>query len=309
MTDGFILNWLATTPNFAAPLLLASLGLIISERAGVINLAPEGLMAVGAMFAVMVGYETAQPWLGVSVGILAGAVLGGLFAVVVVYFHADQVLSGLAIVALGAGITGVIGRPYVHQPVVGFTEVELGLLGDIPWIGRIVFQQDPLIYAALAIAVLAWWVLMRTNRGLSLRAVGEDPAAADVAGVNVHLYKFLAVVCSGALCGFAGAYLSIASSQVWVEGMIAGRGWIAVALVIFAQWRPLRAIVGALVFGGAEALSPQLLAIGADVPVYLMMMLPYVITLGVLIVMAVFRSDRSSAPQGLGMAYLRQDRH
>lgn len=309
MTGGFILNWLATTPNFAAPLLLASLGLIVSERAGVINLGAEGLMAVGAMAAVIVSYETAQPWGAVGAGILAGALLATLFAVAVVCFHADQVLSGLTIVALGAGTTGVIGRPYVHQPVTGFEKIDLGLLTDVPWIGRIVFQQDPLIYAVLVLVMLVWWVMMRTNRGLGLRAVGEDPATADVAGVNVHLYKFTAVVCSGALCGFAGAYLSIASSQVWVEGMVAGRGWIAVALVIFSQWHPLRAVAGALIFGGAEALTPQLLAIGADVPVYLMMMLPYLLTLGVLIAMAIFRGDRSLAPRSLGLVYLRQDRH
>lgn len=308
MTGGFILNWLAVTPNFAAPLLLASLGLILAERAGVINLGAEGLMAVGAMAAVIVSFETAQPWGAVGIGILAGALLAVLFGVAVVYFHTDQVLSGLTIVALGAGITGVIGRPYAHQPVAGFEKIDLGRLTDIPWIGRIAFHQDPLIYVVLALVVLVWWIMMRTNRGLGLRAVGEDPATADVAGINVHLYKFTAIVCSGALCGFAGAYLSIASSRIWVEGMIAGRGWIAVALVIFSQWHPLRAVAGALIFGGAEALTPQLLAIGAEVPVYLMMMLPYLLTLGVLISMAVFRGDRSLAPRSLGLAYLRQDR-
>ena len=309
MTDGFVLNWLAATPNYAAPLLLASLGLIISERAGIINLGAEGLMAIGAMAAVIVCAETGQAWSGVAVGIVAGAALALIFSCAVVFFHTDQVLSGLTIVALGAGITGVVGRPYVHQPVAGFDKMQFGPLTDIPWIGKIVFHQDPLIYICAFTAVVVWWVTNRTNVGLSLRAVGEDPATADVAGVNISLYKFVALVLSGALCGFAGAYLSIASSQVWVEGMIAGRGWIAVALVIFSQWHPLRAIVGALVFGSAEALTPQLLAVGADVPVYIVMMLPYALTLAVLVAMAVFRGDRSLAPHGLGLAYIRQDRH
>ena len=309
MTADFLLNWIATTPNFAAPLLLASLGLIICERAGVINLGAEGLMAGGAMIAVIMSYETGNPWLGIVMGVAVGAALAFLFGLAVVVFHANQVLAGLTIVALGAGITGVIGRPYVHQPVEGLREIDLGALSDLPWLGRIVFSQDPLVYVALALAFVVWWVMMRTNTGLRLRAVGEDPATADVSGVRVGWYRFGAVILSGAFCGLAGAYLSIASSKVWVEEMVAGRGWIAVALVIFAQWHPMRALLGAVVFGAAEALSPRLLATGADVPVYLMMMLPYVVTLAVLVGLAVFRRDSVAGPVALGLAYLRQDRH
>ena len=309
MTADFLLNWIATTPNFAAPLLLASLGLIICERAGVINLGAEGLMAGGAMIAVIMSYETGSPWLGIGTGVLVGAALAVLFGLAVVVFHANQVLAGLTIVALGAGITGVVGRPYVHQPVEGLREVDLGFLSEIPWLGRIVFAQDPLVYVTIALTIVAWWAMMRTNVGLRLRAVGEDPATADIAGVRVAWYRFGAVVLSGAFCGLAGAYLSIASSKVWVEDMIAGRGWIAVALVIFAQWHPMRALLGAVVFGAAEALSPRLLATGADVPVYLMMMLPYVVTLAVLVGLAVLRRDSVSGPDALGLSYLRQDRH
>lgn len=309
MTADFLLNWIATTPNFAAPLLLASLGLIICERAGVINLGAEGLMAGGAMIAVIMSYETGSPWLGIAMGVVIGAALALLFGLAVVVFHANQVLAGLTIVALGAGITGVIGRPYVHQPVKGLREIDLGALSDLPWLGRIVFSQDPLVYVALALAFVVWWVMMRTNTGLRLRAVGEDPATADVSGVRVAWYRFGAVILSGAFCGLAGAYLSIASSKVWVEEMVAGRGWIAVALVIFAQWHPMRALLGAVVFGAAEALSPRLLATGADVPVYLMMMLPYVVTLAVLVGLAVLRRDSVAGPVALGLAYLRQDRH
>ena len=309
MTADFFLNWIATTPNFAAPLLLASLGLIICERAGVINLGAEGLMAGGAMIAVIVSFETGNPWLGLLVGVIVGAALASLFAIAVVVFHANQVLAGLAIVALGAGFTGVIGRPYVHQPVKGLNEMDFGVLSEIPWLGRILFSQDPLVYLTVALTVVAWWIVMRTNTGLRLRAVGEDPATADVSGVRVAWYRLGAVVLSGAFCGLAGAYLSLASSKVWVEEMIAGRGWIAVALVIFAQWHPLRALVGALVFGAAEALSPRLLATGADVPVYLMMMLPYVVTLAVLVGLAVIRGGAAAGPSALGLSYLRQDRH
>ena len=146
MTADFFLNWIATTPNFAAPLLLASLGLIICERAGVINLGAEGLMAGGAMIGVIISFETGNPWLGLFVGVIVGAALAFLFGIAVVVFHANQVLAGLTIVALGAGITGVIGRPYVHQPVKGLNETDFGVLSEIPWLGRIVFSQDPLVY-------------------------------------------------------------------------------------------------------------------------------------------------------------------
>jgi simple sugar transport system permease protein len=309
MSDICILNWIATIPSFAAPLLLASLGLILSERSGVINLGAEGLMSVGAMAAVIISFHTGNPWLSVIIGSLSAMVLAVVFAFAVVTFRANQVLSGLTIVALGAGLTGVIGRSYVHQPVTGFEKLDLGFVSDIPWIGQIIFSQDPMVYVTMVLVVLIWWGLMYSNLGLQLRAVGEDPATADIAGVSVNMYRFAAVLMSGALCGFAGAYLSIASSQIWVEGMIAGRGWIAIALVIFARWRPLRAVIGAMIFGGAEALIPRLQAIGADLPIYLVMMLPYVVTLFVLIAPAIFRRSLSAEPASLGVVYLRQDPH
>jgi simple sugar transport system permease protein len=309
MSDIFILNWIATIPSFAAPLLLASLGLILSERSGVINLGAEGLMSVGAMAAVIISFHTGNPWLSVITGSLSAMVLAAVFALAVVIFRTNQVLSGLTIVALGAGLTGVIGRSYVHQPVTGFEKLDLGFVSNIPWIGQIVFSQNPMVYVTIVLVVLIWWGLMYSNLGLQLRAVGEDPATADIAGVSVNIYRFAAVLMSGVLCGFAGAYLSIASSQIWVEGMIAGRGWIAIALVIFARWRPLRAVIGAIIFGGAEALIPRLQAIGTDLPIYLLMMLPYVVTLFVLIAPAIFRGSLSAEPASLGTVYLRQDPH
>lgn len=309
MSEIFILNWIATIPSFAAPLLLASLGLILSERSGVINLGAEGLMSVGAMMAVIISFHTGEPWLSVIVGSLSTVLLAVVFAFAVVIFRTNQVLSGLTIVALGSGLTGVIGRSYVHQPVTGFEKVDLGFVSDIPWIGQIVFSQNPMVYVTVVLVILIWWGLMHSNLGLRLRAVGEDPATADIAGVSVNKYRFAAVLMSGALCGLAGAYLSIASSQIWVEGMIAGRGWIAIALVIFARWLPLRAVVGAIIFGGADALVPRLQAIGAGVPVYLLMLLPYVVTLFVLIAPAIFRRSLSAEPASLGLVYLRQDPH
>jgi simple sugar transport system permease protein len=309
MSEIFILNWIATIPSFAAPLLLASLGLILSERSGVINLGAEGLMSIGAMAAVIVSFHTGNPWLSVIIGSFSAMALAAVFALAVVIFRTNQVLSGLTIVALGAGLTGVIGRSYVHQPVTGFEKLDLGFLSNIPWVGHIIFSQNPMVYVTIVLVVLIWWGLMYSNLGLQLRAVGEEPATADIAGVSVNMYRFAAVLISGALCGLAGAYLSIASSQIWVEGMIAGRGWIAIALVIFARWNPMRAVLGAMIFGGAEALIPRLQAIGADLPIYLVMMLPYVLTLFVLIAPAIFRRSLSAQPASLGDVYLRQDPH
>jgi ABC-type uncharacterized transport system permease subunit len=305
----FILNWIATIPNYAAPLLLASLGLIICERSGVINLGAEGLMGIGAMSAVLVSFHTQNPGMAVVVGAIASAALAIIFAVSVVLFKANQVLSGLAIVALGSGITGVVGRSIAHQPVTGFGRIDMGFLSQIPVLGKILFYQDILIYLCIPLVILTWWVLERSTVGLKLSAVGEDPATADTAGVNVTKYRFVAILISGAFCGLAGAYLSIASSQVWVEGMIAGRGWVAVALVIFARWKPLGALTGAILFAGAEALIPRLQAIGADIPVYLMLALPYVLTLAVLILPAVLFKRPNASPSMLGIDYLRQDRH
>lgn len=305
----FLVNWVVTFPSFAAPLLLASLGLMICERSGVLNLGAEGLMAVGAMFSVMIIYNGHGIPLGILGGMGAAILLSLIFGIAVVIFRADQVLAGLVTVALGAGITGIIGRSYMHKPIPGIEKFDTGALGDIPFIGRLLFEQDILIYVTVVIVVLSWYVLMLTNWGLRLRAVGEDPATADISGVDVQLMRMAGVLISGALCGLGGVYLAVVSSQVWVEHMIAGRGWIAVALVIFARWNPLRAIFGALVFGGAESLTPRLLAIGADVPVYLMNMLPYVVTLIVLIWPYLRGGTESAAPSSLGRDFLRQDRH
>ena len=304
----FIVSWLASTPGFATPIMLACIGLIICERSGVLNLGAEGMTAFGAMAAVAVTLESGSPWAGIATGLCAGALLGLLFGLAVVVLRADQILAGLALVAVGAGLAGVVGRDYVHTTVPGLDPLDLGPLSTLPVVGPILFHQDLLVYLALGFAGVAWWYLMRTRAGLRLRATGEDPGAADVAGVDVQMTQLVACAVSGAACGLAGAYLSVVASEVWVEGMVAGRGWIAVGLVIFARWNPLRAVAGAILFGGADALTPRLQSIGADVPTYLMLMLPYVLTIAVLALPALFKIGRGAEPANLGQPYLRQDR-
>ena len=306
----FLTGWLAATPGYMTPLLLASLGLILCERAGVMNLGAEGLMTFAAVTGAITVLNGASPWAGLAAAALAGLLLSVPFALAVVLFRADQTLSGLAIVALGAGLGAVVGRAWVHKPFAGIPDWHLGeALTAIPLVGPALFRQDPIVYASLALAALLAWVLTRTRMGLRLRAVGEDPATADAAGVDVLLHRLGAVLVGGLLIGLAGGYLAVVASRVWVDGMVAGRGWIAVALVVFAQWRPGRAILGALLFGAADALLPRLQAVGVAVPPYLMAMLPYALTILVLVAVGLSGRGRGGQPSALGLPYLRQDRH
>ncbi|WP_163880505.1 ABC transporter permease [Rhizobium laguerreae] len=305
----FLVGWIAIIPSYTTPLLLASLGLIICERSGVLNLGAEGMMAVGAMTGAMTVLSGGNPWLALAAGAAAAATLSLLFGIATVMNRADHTLAGLSIVAIGLGITGVLGRPYVQKTFPGIAS-----LGDLFGIdrstalGRILAVQDPITLAMPVVVALLWWWLMKSRSGLRLRAVGENPAAADVAGIDIQMTQLGAVLASGLLCGLAGAYLSIATSHVWVEGMIAARGWVAVALVIFARWNPARALVGALLFGSADALVPRLQAIGADFPVYLTMTMPYLLTLAVLVLSSI-AGRASGEPSFLGRIYLRQDKH
>ncbi|MBT9386017.1 ABC transporter permease [Pseudooceanicola sp. CBS1P-1] len=305
--SGFLLSWAATVPDYAAPLLIAALGLVICEKAGVLNLAPEGVMAVGAMTGALVVMGGQGPWTGLAVGALAGMALSLCFGLAVVVFRADQTLTGLATVAAGLGLSGLFGRDAVQKPFTGLPRFgETGWGADLP---RLLGQQNAVIVLALVLMVAVGLWLGRSRAGLRLRAVGEDPAAADVAGVNVQRVQLLAIAASGLLGGLAGAYLSVVSAQVWVEGMIAGRGWIVVALVIFAGWRPGMVLVGALLFGGAEALMPRLQAVGVAFPVYIGAMLPYALTLVVFVVAMLRQRGADVAPAALGRVFLRQDRH
>ena len=305
----FLVNWLAATPSYAAPLLLASLGLIINERAGVLNLGAEGMMTCGALAGAVVSLNSGLPWFGMLGAMAAAAVVAMLFGLVTIYLRANQVITGLVIVALGAGLTGVLGRDYVSKTLPGFKALEWGGLSEVAIIGPIIFEQNILTYLTFFTVAIVWFVLFKTMFGLRLRAVGEDPATADASGNNVLLIRFVAVAIGGILCGAAGGYLTLASSYIWVEGMVAGRGWIAIGLVIFSRWRPKLALVGAVLFGAIEALIPRVQATGADVPIYMLMMLPYLATLGVLVLASLTSGRTSDEPGSLGVPYNRQDRH
>jgi general nucleoside transport system permease protein len=305
----FILNWLVSCPVFATPLLLACLGLIVTARAGVLNLGAEGMMAISGFFGIMTVLNGGTLFWAVIIAVLMGALLSLVFGIATVVFKTDQVLTGLIIASLGLGISGVVGKDFAHRPIQGFDGVHLSVLTDIPWIGPIIFGQDILVYITAITVVLVWRGIHFSTIGLRLRAVGEDPPTADSAGVNVIYYRLGAVVVGGSLCGLSGAYLTLAAGQVWVEHMVAGRGWIAIALAIFARWRPFPAVLGALIFGGTEAIIPRIQTLGGNMPVYFLMMLPYLLTLAVLILPYVLiKGWRDEAPSGLMQIFLREER-
>lgn len=305
----FLIGWMVIVPSYATPLVLATLGLIVCERAGVLNLGAEGFMALGAMSAAVAILSGFGPWSGMLIGMLSATALALVFGIAVVILRADHTLSSLAAVAIGLGLTGLIGRDYVQRTFRGIPQMsDLFDIDRSTALGRFIAYQDPIALAVPIVVAVLWWWLLRSRGGLRLRAVGESPAAADVAGVDIQLVQMCAVLIAGMLCGLAGAYLSVAVSHVWVEGMIASRGWVAVALLIFSRWHPVRALAGAIAFGGADALVPRLQAVGAGFPVYLMMTLPYLLTLFVLVASSL-TGRRSGEPSFLGRIYLRQDKH
>lgn len=306
----FLLNWLVSIPVFASPILLASLGLIVTARSGILNLGAEGVMSVAAMAGVVTVLSGMGLWTALVVAVLSGVAVSLIFAVATIYFKTDQVLTGLLLAALGLGISGVVGHKFTHKPVPGFDALRFGALSDIPVIGRLVFGHDVLVYMTGTLVLVVWWGIHKTTLGLRLRAVGEEPYTADNAGINVPLYRLAAVLIGGALCALGGAYLSLAAGQVWVEHMVDGRGWMAIALAIFARWRPFPALGGALLFGGAQALIPRIQAAGIDFPAYVLLMLPYLMTLLVLILpYLMFKNWKDEAPAGLMRNYIREDRH
>jgi ABC-type uncharacterized transport system permease subunit len=306
----FLVNWISNVPGFAVPFALAALGLILTEKSGVLSLGAEGFMLMGAMAGVGAVIVTGQPLAALVIAALAAAVISLVFAALVVVLRVNQVIAGLAMVFLCQGLTSLIATTegWTSRAIVGLAKLPIPGLADIPIVGRILFQQDLVIYLTIPIFLLVQWFLNRTETGLRLRAVGENPEAADSAGVSVALYRTGAIMAGAALVGLAGGYLSVAVAKIWVDGMAGGRGWIAIALVIFARWHPWRALLGAVLFGAIEALIPRVAAIGVQVPQYFMLMTPYVATLLVMIWAALRGNVRLDEPGALGRPHVREER-
>jgi simple sugar transport system permease protein len=281
---------------------------VVAERAGVINLGLEGLMLLGAVLGFLAMNETGSAFTGVLAALAAGAAAASVHAFFSVTMKANQIISGLGLTIAGTGLAAILGRSVVGVPARdSFEDERLPVLGSIPGIGEILFRHHALVYVGFLVAPAVWVVLRYTRLGLHLRAVGENPAAADAMGVSVTVYRYGAVLFGGALAGLAGASLSLAEAPGWNEGMTAGRGWIALALVIFATWDPLRALVGAYFFGALDVLGFRAQIIGVDIPSTLLGMIPYVATILVLTaVTALGARKRLGAPDALGVPYFRE---
>jgi len=304
-----LINWLANTPDFAVPYALAALGLILTERAGVLSLGAEGLMLVGALAGIGAQLAFGQPGVSLVLAMGAASLVSVLFAAMVILLRVNQVIAGLALVFFCQGLTSLLGTlfEWTNQATGGIGGAALWPLSALPGVGRL-FEQNPMVWLTVPIFAAVAWFLDRTTTGLRWRAVGENPQAADAAGIGVTAYRFAAVMAGAALVGLAGAYLSVVSTKLWIAGMTGGRGWIAIGLVIFARWSPWKALAGALLFGCIEALIPQLAAAGIPLPQYFVLMTPYAVTLGVMVWVAMAKRGGQGEPGALGEPYVREER-
>ncbi len=293
----FLFNWIVNIPSFAVPFALAALGLIICERAGVLNLGAEGFMIGGALAGAVLVINGAHPLVALAGAMLSATGLGVLFAVLAVSLRVNHVIAGLALVFFAQALASFLANSngWSNRSFVGLNDIA--------------FRQDILVFATPLLCFGVLRMLNQTRFGLTLRAVGENPAAADASGINVTLVRMVAVLLGTAFLGLAGGYLTVAVSKIWVDTVVGGRGWIAIALVIFARWHPGQALVGAMLFGSIEALIPRVSAAGWPVSQYFLQMTPYLATLGVMIWSATRRGDRWVQPAALGQHHTREDRN
>jgi len=296
---------LITIATAATPLLIAGIGELVVERSGVLNLGVEGMMVMGAVTGFGVALMTGSPWLGFLAAIAVGALFSLLFAFLTLTLVTNQVATGLALTLLGLGLSGMIGESFVGIPGVKLGSIHIPLLTDLPLVGKFLFGQDPIFYISLLLTGGVAYFLFRTRAGLTLRSVGDNHASAHALGINVILIRYLAVMFGGACAGLAGGYLSIVYTPQWVENMTAGRGWIALALVVFASWRPWRVLAGAYLFGAVTIGQLHAQALGIGVPSQLLSSLPYLATIVVLVLISGNRRlTMVNTPASLGRPFV-----
>ncbi len=296
---------LLTIATAATPLLIAATGELVVERAGVLNLGVEGMMIMGAVSGFAAAYMTGSPWLGLIASILVGAAFSLLFAFLTLTLVTNQVATGLALTLLGLGLSGMIGEAFVGLPGVKMAVLDIPWLSDLPLVGRLVFGQDPIFYISILLVFGVSWFLFRTRAGLTLRSVGDSHKSAHALGIKVIPIRYAAVVFGGACAGMAGGYLALVYVPQWVEGMTAGRGWIALALVVFASWRPWRVLAGAYLFGGVSIGQLHAQALGVGIPSQLLSSLPYLATVIVLVLISRNRRlTMMNTPASLGQPFV-----
>ncbi len=283
--DSFALL-IAATLSAGTVLAIAALGLLINERSGVLNLGAEGMMLAAAVTGFATCVHTGSDWAAFGAGAAAGALLAGAFGLLVIWLGTNQYASGLALSLFGAGLSAFIGQPYTQEKLPERAHFAVPGLADLPFIGPAFGRQHPVVYLAIVLALALVWFLYRSRAGLVLRAVGESPESAHALGYPVRGIRLLAVMTGGALCGLAGAYLAVIYTPLWVEGMTAGKGWIALALTTFATWRPARVLLGAYLFGGVTMLQFYLQGQGVQIPSQMLTMLPYLSTIVVLVLIS-----------------------
>ena len=289
--------------------LYATLGEIITERSGVLNLGVEGMMLVGALSGFTGAYLFKSLWMGLAMAVMTGGAMALIHAFFSISLRVNQVVSGLALTILGTGLTNFFGRPMLGKTALRFTPCKIPLLSKVPFVGKVFFSQNPLVYPAYLLVPLLSFYLYRTYAGLSLRAVGESPSASDTVGISVTRVRYISTVVGGAFAGFAGAYLSLGYIPGWKEGMTAGQGWIAIAMVIFAMWDPVRAVIGSLLFGFINALQFYFqISASAWIPAYILKMLPYLLTIAVLLAVRGWRNRwfNTPPPAALMLPYERE---
>jgi len=304
----FLIGLCVATIRLAVPILLASLGEVFAQRSGVLNLGVEGMMLIGAFVGFAGAFHTGNVWIGFLIGMIAGALMGLLMAFMAVTLQADQVITGIMIVLIAGGLvtffqSRVFGTSqYIPPKTAGLQTIPIPLFSQLPVVGEVLFQQNLLVYLAWLTVPLLATVLSRTTWGLKIRAVGENPRAADCLGVNVFVTRYLCVIFGGAMAGLGGAFLPLGYLGTFSENISGGRGWIAIALVIFGNWKPYRVLAGALLFGGVNALQLRLQALGANLPFQFMLMLPYLLT----IIALVMVTRKASGPASLCVPYRRE---
>jgi len=307
----FFIQILIAAVAMGTPLLFATLGGVISERAGVINLGMEGLMLVGALVAFVVMLNTGNYFYAVAAAAFASGIVSMIHGIVCLILRASQIASGLALTFFGTGLSGLFGDKLMGETVEPLSRIPIPGLHTIPVFGPVLFNQDVIVYFSYLCVALSWWLLFKTRIGLNIRSIGEAPEVCDSLGLSVLSYRFFAVVGGGMLIGIGGAYFPLALTPFWVDGITAGRGWIAVALVIFAFWDPLKALGGAYLFGLALALELRLQILGIDMSPYFLKMLPYVLTILVLTLVTIRNNRRGIQvmPAALGKIFFRGEKH
>ncbi len=295
----------AASIRAGTPLLFATLGETITEKSGILNLGLEGIMIVGALTGFAVSFSTGNPWIGVLAAGLAGMLMALIHAFFCITLRANQPVTGLMIVLLGLGLTSFFGRSYIGQVATYIEPVKIPFLSSLPVVGEAIFTHDPLAYTAIILTFATWFLMTKTRYGMEITAVGENPEAADSVGINVDRIRYISTLFGGFLVGIAGAYLSLAYAKLWTDEMTAGRGWICLALVIFSGWMPQRAILGAYLFGGLDVLSFKLQALGIGVSYHILKMIPYIVTILILLLSVARKREAFGAPAALGKPFIR----